>query len=266
MKPITNTYAFRSSHRACIILSAISLLLFSASECLSADIHLFAGAGLRQPTDVLIPRFEERTGHKIFVSYDGSGRLMACILASGLGDCFMPGAFFYIERLMEKDKVSSFHNVVAHTAVIGVNRNASSRIRSLEDLAKPGISLALGDPQAMAFGKTARKILIKAQIEKEVQKNVVVQGATVKQLALYVARGDVDASIIGRADAFQFRDQILMLPIPEEYFQPETIAAAVLKSSPHPKVAAEFCAFLGSKESIEIFKQFGFLPLPESTE
>lgn len=250
--------------RRSIRLSAmLSLFLFWASGAYSADIHLLAGAGLRQPVDVLITRFAEKTGHKVFVSYDGGGKQTARILASGLGDCFMPGAFFYIERLMEKGRIRSFQRVAAHTPVVGVNRQAATRIRSFEDLAEPGVRLALGDPQAMAFGKTARKILSRSKVEKEILENVVVQGATVKQLALYVARGDVDASIIGRADAFQFRDRIAMLPIPEEYFEPEIIAAAVLDSSGDPDAAAGLCAFLASPESIEVFKQFGFLPLPE---
>jgi molybdate transport system substrate-binding protein len=241
-------------------LTASFALIFIA-KAHSEDIHLLAGAGMRRPIDALIPLFEKRTGHRVFVSYDGSGKLMASILAAGMGDCYMPGAFYYIKCLMEKGRVLSFHNIAAHTAVVGVNRNASSRIRTFTDLAKPGLRLAMGDPQAMAFGKTAQKILKKAGMESEVLKNVVVHGATVKQLALYVARGDVDASIIGRADAYQFRDRILMLPIPRDYFQPETISAAVLKSDKNPKPATEFCTFLGSEESVETFKHFGFLPL-----
>jgi molybdate transport system substrate-binding protein len=249
------------SRLAGMSLTSILILFLMVSDGLCAELYLFAGAGLRQPTDVVIARFEAKTGHKVFVSYDGGGKLMTRILASGLGDCFMPGAFFYIERLMVKGTISSFKIVAAHTPVVGVNRDASPPIRSFKDLAKPGLRLALGDPEAMAFGKTARKILQKAGMEKAVLKNVVVQGATVKQLALYVARGDVDASIIGRADAFQYRDRIRIVPIPEDYFQAETIAAAVLTSSAHPKIAAELCTFLGSEASIAVFEQFGFLPL-----
>lgn len=245
---------------------ASTLLVLSFSSALCAELHLFAGAGLRQPTDVLISRFEKKTGHKVSVSYDGGGKLMTSILASGMGDCFMPGSFYYIERLMEKGRIGSYHHVAAHTAVIGIHRNTTARIESFEDLAGPGVRLALGDPKAMAFGKTARRILRKANMEKEILKNVVVQGATVKQLALYVARGDVDAAIIGRADAFQFMDRIVMLPIPGDYFQPETIAAAVLKSTPNPEAAGRLCAFLGSRESIEVFEQFGFLPLQADGE
>ena len=65
----------------------------------SADLLLFAGAGLRQPTDQLIQTFQKESGHTVRVTYAGSGQLMSSILASGQGDLFMPGAFFYIKKL-----------------------------------------------------------------------------------------------------------------------------------------------------------------------
>ena len=185
---------------------SVLLLLFltwQAPVSRAEDLSLLAGAGLRQPTDQLISSFQRQTGHRIFVDYGGSGTLLARIIASGQGDLYMPGAFYYIRILEEKGKLHSFRKIVAHTPVIGVNRNKTGLIRSFEDLASPGVRLALGDPKAMAFGRLAMDILECSKIKEAVLKNVVVYGATVKQLALYVAQGDVDASIIGRADAVQ---------------------------------------------------------------
>ena len=227
----------------------------------SADLLLFAGAGLRQPTDQLIQTFQKETGHMVRVTYAGSGQLMSSILASGQGDLFMPGAFFYIKKLEEMGHIDSSKNLVAHTAVVGVNIHKENLIRSLDDLARPGLRLALGDPKAMAFGRMALKILSRSPLKEAILNNVVVYGATVKQLAMYVSQGDVDASIIGRADAFQFRDRIRIVQIPTEYFQPETVAIAVLKDSKHRKAASRFRDFMTSKQGITVFEHFGFLPL-----
>lgn len=239
----------------------VLLSLFPAANGFAEELILLAGAGLRRPTDVLVDRFEQQTGHRILTAYDGGGRLITRIQASGQGDLFMPGALFHIEALEKKGLIRSVRPLVAHTAVVGVSAAAVDRIRSFEDLARPGIRLALGDPQAMALGRTARTIMQRAGLEKEILQNTVVYGATVKQLALYVARGDVDASIIGRADAFQCRDRMTMIPIPPAWFQPETIAVAVLQSSRHPDIAEAFCAFMASEESLSVFGEFGFLPL-----
>ncbi|MCP4578662.1 MAG: molybdate ABC transporter substrate-binding protein [Deltaproteobacteria bacterium] len=248
--------------RALLLLTIVLTLLFSLSTyCFSADLLLFAGAGLRQPTDRLVESFQKETGHTVRVTYAGSGQIMSSILASGQGDLFMPGAFFYIKKLKEMGRIDSFRNLVVHTAVVGVNTRKENLIRSFDDLARPGLRLAMGDPKAMAFGRVAQKILSRSPLKEAILKNVVVYGATVKQLALYVAQGDVDAAIIGRADAFQFRDKIKMVPIPAEYFQPETVAIAVLKDSKHHNPASRFCDFMASKQGITMFEHFGFLPL-----
>jgi len=252
-----------SFFRKSILIS--SLLFFLTFGCFQAafgaELLLFAGAGLRQPTDHLIRIFQEETGHSVKVTYAGSGQLLSSILASGQGDLYMPGAFFYIQKLKGMGRIDSAKRLVAHTAVVGVNFRKENRVRSFDDLARPGLRLALGDPKAMAFGRIARAILSRSPLKDAILKNVVVYGATVKQLALYVARGDVDAAIIGRADAFQFRDKIRIVPIPPAYFQPETIAIAVLKDSHNLKAATRFCNFMASNRSITVFEDFGFLPL-----
>lgn len=226
-----------------------------------AELHLFAGAGLRHPVDRLVEEFQKKAGHKVVSDYDGSGRLLAKISASGSGDLFMPGSLFYIEKLMKEGKIASFKPIVAHTPVIAVNRKKADLIKGFSDLAKPGIRLAFGDPKAMALGKTTVTILDRSSLKEKIMSNAVVYGATVKQLAIYAAQGEADATIIGRADAFQFKDKLIMLPIPKEYFEDETVAVAVLTSTRNPAEAELLQNFLSSPEAIETFKSFGFLPL-----
>ncbi len=225
------------------------------------ELHIFAGAGLRQPVDQLVQAFQEETGHRVFADYGGSGQLLTKIKAASKGDLFIPGALFYIEKLEKAGKIRSYRPIVCHTPVIGVNIKQAGRVSRFEDLAKPGVRLAMGDPKAMAFGRTALSICEKSGLKAAIFKNVTVYGATVKQLALYVSQGVVDAAIIGRADAFQNRATITMVPIPQAYFQSETIAAAVLQSASNPDLARRLCDFLSSDHAVKVFQQYGFLPL-----
>ena len=251
--------------RLILLLFLISLpLTWQAEAARAGDLHLLAGAGLRQPTDKLIDLFRNQTGQNVFIDYAGSGHLLARIKASGQGDLFMPGALDYIQKLEQDNMVHSYREIVFHTPVIGVNRDRAGAIRSFEDLAGSGARLALGDPKAMAFGRIAMEILEKSEMKEAILKNVVVYGATVKQLALYVAQGDVDAAIIGRADAVQYKNEIQILPIPKEYFRPEIVAIALLKNAAGRPEAVLFRDFMCSSEAVEIFKEFGFLPITES--
>jgi molybdate transport system substrate-binding protein len=264
-KTVRGRCAFARLGTAGILTGLLGWLLLAASPAPAGEVTLLAGAGLRQATDVLTARFEALTGHRVLTSYDGSGRLLARVRASGEGDLFMPGALFYIEHLRKEGRVRAVRPVAAHTPVVGVSRDRDSAeaVQVFEDLTRPGVRIALGDPDAMAFGRTAREILRRAGLEERVLKNVTVYGGTVKQLALYVARGDVDAAVIGRADAFQFRERIRIVPIPPAWFQSEIIAVAVLDSARRPDVAEQLSAYLASDEALEVFREFGFLPLEE---
>lgn len=240
-----------------------SSLTWPAQEIRAEDIHLFAGAGLRQPVDQLVDMFQKETGNRVFVDYAGTGYLIARIIASGGGDLFLSPSLYYIRALEKEGMVDSYRRIVSNTPVIGVTRDKEQLIRTFEDLARPGVRLALGDPKAMAYGRIAMEILEKSGMKEEILKNVVVQGATVKQLALYVAQGDADASIIGRADAIQYKDRIRIVPIPEEYIVTEVIAIALLKNAAARPEAIRFRDFMSSAKAVEIFRQFGFLPLGE---
>lgn len=233
----------------------------TTTSALAAELHLFAGAGLRQPVDRLVEDFQARTGHRVNADYDGSGRLLARITASGRGDLFMPGSMFFLEKLQAGGKIHSWRPIVEHTPVVAVNKTHAERITRLEDLTRPGVRLAMGDPKAMALGKTAMIILERAGLKEKVLANVTVYGATVKQLALYVAEGNVDAAIIGRADAFQFKDRVNMISIPDKYNEQEIVPVAVLKTATELKAALALQDFLSSLEAIKVFESFGFLSL-----
>ncbi|MBN2123440.1 MAG: molybdate ABC transporter substrate-binding protein [Deltaproteobacteria bacterium] len=241
------------------LVSFFSFALTLAGSAQAGELHLFAGAGLRQPVDRLVGSFQAETGHKVLVDFGGGGQLLTRIKGSGKGDLFMPGAFFYIEKLDKEGRVLSWREVVAHTPVIGVNRKAADRIKSFDDLAKPGVRLAMGDPKAMAFGRTAMEVLEKSGKKDAIIKNVTVYGATVKQLALYVSQGSVDASIIGRSDAFQNKERIAIVPIPEALSQEERIAIAVLNSTAQQDLAVRLRDFMSSERAVKVFEEFGFL-------
>ncbi len=244
---------------ASLALAALCALLPPAAR--ARELHLLAGAGLRQPTDRLIKAFNKASKHKVYVDYGGSGQLMTRYLASRKGDLFMPGSLFYIDKLEERGLVSSVRLIVLHTPVLAVNRAKAGLVSGLADLARPGLRVGLGDPRAMALGRLAADILQRAGLAHKVAGNVVVRTATVKQLAFYVGQGFVDAAIIARSDAFLLRGQVKMLPISRRYFTPEFIGVALLKTSAAPEAARRLQEFLSSARARKVFQDFGFLPL-----
>jgi molybdate transport system substrate-binding protein len=267
MKNLGNTGVRKAmSHAAAIGLSAVAcgvLGFVMLSSAAAAELRLYAGAGLKQPLDLVVDNFQKKTGHRIIVDYDGSGRLLTKLELTGQGDLFIPGEGFYIDKL-HPGAVHSRRTIVLRAPVIAVSKKHPGNITSLADLARPGVRVGLGDPQAMALGKTADMILERSGLKANVLKNTVVFAATVKQLALYASEGTVDAAIVGRPDALQFSDTVRSIPIPREFYEPDMISVAVLTSTVDLQAACALRDFLVEPSSREVFMRFGFNEAPPS--
>jgi molybdate transport system substrate-binding protein len=243
------------------VVFSVVIIAMTTSISMAADLRLYAGAGLRQPLDLVIDEFQKKTGHRVVIDYDGSGRLLTKLELTGQGDLFMPGEGFYIDKL-SSSTVNSRRTIVLREPVIIVSRKHAGPITSLADLARPGVRVGLGDTQAMALGKTAETILERSGLKEAVLKNTVVFAATVKQLALYAAEGTVDAAIVGRPDALQFSGTVESVAIPRELYEPDTIAVAVLTSTVDLQAACALRDFLASAASRDVFVRFGFEAAP----
>jgi molybdate transport system substrate-binding protein len=246
-----------------LLLTALFLFVFTTGMpdfAKAEELFMYCGAGLRQPVDKLLDDYRQQTGVNVSVEFGGSGQLLARFKATGKGDVFMPGSHFYVNQLKASKQILFSRPVVLHTPVIAVNANKADKIKIFADLAKPGIRVGLGDPKAMALGRTAEDILNHSGLKEVILKNTVVRAATVKQLTLYVAKGDVDAGIIARADAFQNKERVVFFDIDSCWYTPEIVTVAVLKSSSNPEAARKLALFLGSTHAVEIFGKYGFLP------
>jgi len=250
----------RIAAAAVTALCFLMILPFMAARAGAEELHLYCGAGLRQPVDELLKDFQRETGWTVNVEFGGWGQLMVRYQATGAGDVFLSGSAFYVDKLAEAGQVVSPRPVVRHTPVVAVNMAHADRIKTFADLAKPGVRVGLGDPKAMALGRTAEQILDKSGMKDAILKNVVTRAATVKQLTLYVVQGDVDAGIIARADAFQNKAAMKVLEIDPGWYKPELVTIAALKTSPDPKAAMRLVEYLSSARAVEVFGRFGFLP------
>ncbi|SDF06974.1 molybdate ABC transporter substrate-binding protein [Rhodospira trueperi] len=249
------------------VLAAVApLLLIAAVPAHAAEILVYAGAGLRPAIDTLADRFEAETGTTVIREYAGSGQLVTRFSASRRGDVLVPGSLVFFDALLDAGDVDTPRPIVAHTPVVGVAKAKAGEVTTFADLAKPGLRVGLGDPKAMALGRTAETILDASGMGGAIRANTVLRAGTVKQLALYVIQGDVDAAIIGRTDAVLNPDTIVMRAIPADWYTPEIVAAGVLSTSEDPELAGQFADFLASSDGIAAFEALGFLPVPDAAD
>jgi molybdate transport system substrate-binding protein len=222
------------------------------------ELHVYAGAGLRGPAEKLFKSFEEATGNTVTVEWAGMGQLVTRYQATGVGDVFLSGAESYVEDLGKEGKVVRSERLTYHTAVMAVRKDKAGGISSFADLAKSKLRIAMGDPQAIALGKSGEVMLDKSGYGDALRSKVIARATTAPQLSMYLLNGDVDAAIIGRTDAIKNADALVILPTPEGTPQ-EISAIASLSTSEHPDAADALVSWFARPENIQVFVDEGYL-------
>ena len=263
---------FRKSIMLSVILAAAALSLAGCSQENSASeeqpggqpaksLVVYSGAGLRKPMDEIARVFKENTGTEISYNYAGSAQLLSQMELSGEGDVFIPGDTIDMDRAVEKGFAEpNYRKVAYHIPVIGVPEGNPAGITRLEDLARPGLKVIIGDEKANAIGKLAVKIFQKNNLWEDVQQNIVARDATVNEVVTHTVMKQCDASIVTEDNAVNVKD-MEYIQIPAEQNEIETIPIGVLTFSQHPDAAKQFADFVSSSEGREIFLEYGFKPV-----
>lgn len=223
------------------------------------ELLVFSGAGLKGPMEDIKKAYESEHNVKIKYTYGGSSHLLSQIELSGKGDVFISGSMDAFEAADEKGLVNPCKKVAYHIPVIGVPKGNPAGIESLEDLAKPGVRVILGDEEANAIGKAAQRIIKKTGLD-GINANVVAKTATVNELVTHLTTTDVDAAIV-TADSIVNNEEIEMIEIPEEVNSVEIIPVCTLKNSKYPDLSKDFMNFVASGQGKSIFKKHGFEPV-----
>jgi len=246
-----------------LFLVLIVVLLF-AGQSLGADLVIFSGAGLMKPMEEMRKNFEARHSITADVHYGSSGEIFAMVAGGQPCDVLIPGAEKYTEDALKNGWVleETIQKMVLHVPVLAVPKGNPAGIKGLEDLARPGVKVSIGDPKAPAIGRVARKILQKNGLWEKVTPNIVVYAPTVNQLLIYVALKQVDGAIIwgDLVTWAEGKGKLEVIRIPKEQNIIKTIPTAVCTSAPHKERALEFNKYVASGEGMAIWQKWGFEP------
>jgi molybdate transport system substrate-binding protein len=222
---------------------------------------LYCGAGIQPVAEALIQAFKMKSDITVNATYAGSGRLLGPFASSPVGDLFMPGSAFYVERAIERKLAheDTKQKVAYFIPVIVVPKGNPLQITSLTDLAEKKLRLGLGDERAVAIGKQAAKLFNKNKISQEdIAKNVVYRSGTVNELGVAMQMKHIDAAIMWDANARQFASAVDIIDIPAEQNQVSTIPVVVLTCSKYPDEAKHFVDFVTSPAGEIILKAYDY--------
>lgn len=165
---------------------------------------------------------------------------------------------------------------VTNTLAIMVPRGNPAHVTSLADLGRPGIRLAMPNPEFEGIARQIDAALKRAggdALADAVYKTKVADGSTVlthihhRQTPLFLMQGRADAGVTWQSEAL-FQEQaghsIGHVDIPDAQNSTAIYAGAMVKDAPHPDAAKLWLDFIHSPPALAIFKRYGFKPYSDA--
>jgi molybdate transport system substrate-binding protein len=234
----------------------------SLSSLSGQELSIFAGSASKPPLDETARLFEKESGAKVYLTYGGSGSVLSQMKLAQTGDLYIPGSPDYLVK-SDREKVTdpSSTKIVAYLLpVIGVQKGNPHNIQSLSDLAKPGIKVGIGNPEAVCLGLYSIEIFEYNHILTEIYKNIITQADSCEKTATLLSLKSVDA-IIGW-HVFQDWDpghiEVIYLK-PDQTPRIAYIPASISNYTKTKESARAFLDFIVSPEGQKIFRKWGYL-------
>jgi molybdate transport system substrate-binding protein len=219
------------------------------------ELRLLAGAMLRPAIEETIAAFEQREGVRVTRVYNGCGILVAQMRAGE-----HPDAYFACDQSF----MGQVHDLFLDPAPVSINRlvilvpkGNPHGIRSLADLARPGLKVGVGHEKQCALGVITQKTLSETGSLGRVMKNVKVQSPTGDWLVNQLLTGSLDAVVAYVSNAADSADRLEAIPVDV----PCAVAVqplAVGKDSDFKHLAGRLADALRSAESRRRFEAKGF--------
>jgi molybdate transport system substrate-binding protein len=223
---------------------------------------IFCGSASKPPMEEIVAHFERERKVKVNMIFGGSGTLLSQMELSKQGEIYLPGSPDYIiigER--KKLLIEKSDRIVAYLvpAIITPAGNPAG-IHSLEDLTRPGVRVAIGNPETVCLGLYGIEILEKSGLLKGVMKNVVTFGASCEETANLAALNKVDAILGWSVFHFWNPDRLEFVPIaPERIPRISYVPISIPVFTKDSELSQAFIDFVLSPLGREIYQKHGYI-------
>jgi molybdate transport system substrate-binding protein len=194
-------------------------------------------------------------------SFAGSNALAAQVERGAPADVIASADAAITGRLYERGLVEKPVAFARNRLVVVVPRTNPGHVRSIADLARPGVSVDVADP-AVPVGAYTLRALRTLHLATTVGANVVSRERDVRAVVAKIVLGQADAGVVYATDAKGVGSLVRVIPIPARA-QPDAVyTAAVVTSARNADEARAYVRGLAGAKVRRTLARFGFLPAP----
>jgi molybdate transport system substrate-binding protein len=240
-------------------------LLLNCAVVFGADtLLIYTGAASKPPTEEAVKLYEQKTGVKVDLVIGGSGYMLSQMRLAKQGDIYFPGSSDYMEKAKrDGDVFADSEKVIVYLAPsINVVKGNPLGVRTLQDLTKPGIRVAIANPEGVCVGAYAVEIIEKNFTSAQ-------KAAFQSNLVNYTESCEKTASAI----SLKMADAVIGWSV-FEHWDPERIETVRLQTKQIPRIgyipiaiskftknreaAQRFIDFIAGPEGRQIFTRYKY--------
>lgn len=222
------------------------------------SLTVYCAAGLKQPVEAAAAAFQRECGTVVHLQFGGTGTLLSQLRVARQGDLFIAADDGSLADAQKSGVIREVLPLARQHPVIAVRAGNPKNVRSLADLQREDVRVALANPEAASIGRATRAAL--GARWDALAARAAVMKPTVTEIAADLSLGSVDAAILWDSTVPQFKG-IEAIEAPELTPRVENASAAVLASCRQPPAALRFARYLSAPEKAgAIFQRHGFTP------
>lgn len=220
------------------------------------EVTVLAAASLTEAFDEMGRRYEStHPGARVSFSFAASSTLVHQLEAGAPADVVATADERTMDQALRAGTVDAPRVFASNRLAMVVARGNPKRIRSLEDLAAPGVTLVLCAPE-VPCGALAAGVLRRAGVAARPRS----LEANVKAVLSKVALGEADAGIVYATDIAAAAGRVEGVPVPHEHNLLTHYRIAVARETGNRPSAEAFVAFVLSDEGRRVLVDLGFEP------
>jgi molybdate transport system substrate-binding protein len=195
------------------------------------------------------------------LSFGGSDELAAQIRAGGRVDVFAAANTKLPAALFAEGQVEKPIDFTANRLVLAAPKHSS--VNSLDDVAKPGVKLAIGSA-TVPIGSYTRQVLsgLPGAERNRILANVRTAEPDVAGIIGKLTQGAVSAGFVYETDVEAAGGSLKAIRLPARLQPTVVYAAAIVKGTRHHEQAKQFIDGLVGGTGQDDLRKAGFLPLP----
>ena len=247
-----------------ILMLLVALIALTNAPSHAATVRVFAAASLSEAFKEIGAAYQTaHPGDNVEFNFAGSPTLRTQIEQGAPADVFAAADSANMTTL-SKEGLAAPSKVFAHNKLAVVAAANSRKVRYLQDIGNPGVTLVLADP-SVPIGHYADDVLGKLAVAYtsdfviKAQTNIVSRELNVKAVLAKVQLGEADAGFVYVTDAKAAGAAVKTINVPDKYNVVASYPIAPVKQPANAAGAASFVDFVMGTDGQAILRKFGFL-------